>query len=88
MNGKLHDVYHLINKDTGLPLPGTGSPWPTVAQFEAHALNTVAGEEKYTVDAWTLTHRTQPPIPTEEQAVEVFRHAWRELFPNVLEQHT
>ena len=68
MNGKLHDVYHLISLETGKPIPGTGTPWPTIAEYEAHALNTNSGEEAFGVAVWKPPGPTyQAPVGTEEQ---------------------
>lgn len=57
MNGILHDIYHLVDKD-GNPIPGTGSIWPTVAEYEAYARN-----DGSTVAIW----RPMPKYPLYSQ---------------------
>ena len=63
MNGILHDIYHLVDAD-GNPIPGTGSIWPTLAEYEAYARN-----DGSTVEVWT----PEPQFPLYSQRNSVWK---------------
>ena len=59
--GLIQNVYHLLDAD-GAPIPGTGTVYPTVAEYEAWAR-----DDGSTVQVWASTPPYAAPVGTDEE---------------------
>lgn len=50
------EVFHVVDNETGLTIPGTGSVHRAVAEYEAMSLNQGEGETRYSVAVWKAVY--------------------------------